>query len=172
MVSAKSKQRRAGRSDWKERVDESIKALWSKSTMEQGPFIPATSFPIFNKRISTPPAISPGMPGRRQRAASEVFSAFAQAIQDTNKPFTLNLQPSTITTTSRYASLPTSVQASTSQLGLFNNDASLKHARRRIRLASDFDQMLANGFPNLGHPEPTLYISLTPKVASQASPNS
>ncbi|KAI0243704.1 hypothetical protein L0F63_002025 [Massospora cicadina] len=67
------------------------------------------------------------------------------------------------------ATLPTIVD--TSKLGLFNNDASLKHARRRIRLANDFDAMLQNGFPKISvdqtEPEFTLYISLTPKVADQ-----
>lgn len=48
----------------------------------------------------------------------------------------------------------------------------LKHAKRRIRLARDFDAMLEHGFPTLttllnrpSAPEYTLYISLTPKIA-------
>lgn len=93
---------------------------------------------------------------------SEDLSGFAAAIRAAGSPFAIG-------------SLPTSQagarQASTCQFGLSANDASLKHARRRIRLARDFDEMLLNGFPNLSldhaDPELTLFISLTPKVASR-----
>ncbi|KAI9291692.1 hypothetical protein K502DRAFT_344475 [Neoconidiobolus thromboides FSU 785] len=61
---------------------------------------------------------------------------------------------------------------STSQLRFFHDDHSLKHARRRIKLANDFDSMLTNGFPTLNlkslntpEKELTIFISLTPEVA-------
>ncbi|KAJ9070710.1 hypothetical protein DSO57_1004941 [Entomophthora muscae] len=72
----------------------------------------------------------------------------------------------------------TPVPSGTSQNGLTSNDACLKHARRRMRLAKDFDHMLKNGFPRLtllnrtsdkDDPELTIYITLTPNVASQES---
>ncbi|KAJ9070697.1 hypothetical protein DSO57_1004928 [Entomophthora muscae] len=155
--------RPAARIDWEEQADDALKSIWSATSS-------LDSANRSLKRTGSLPTPPCSTPGRRVRRNSEDSSAFAQAIKDTANPFTLNLHPNNITTASRSPSLPTSVQASTSQLGLFNNDASLKHARRRIRLASDFDQMLANGFPNLNHSEPTLYISLTPKVASQPLP--
>ncbi|KAJ9062203.1 hypothetical protein DSO57_1013072 [Entomophthora muscae] len=134
-------ERRVARDDWKELVDESLIALWPKSSHQ-----------------------TPNM--FHGRTKSEDLSAFAAAIQ--KEPFGLPCADR-----SRKASLPHKIQPSTSQYGLFNNDASLKYARRRIRLASDFDEMLKRGFPTLSTdqstPDFTLYISLTPKVAMNSS---
>ncbi|KAJ9062202.1 hypothetical protein DSO57_1013071 [Entomophthora muscae] len=81
------------------------------------------------------------------------FASFAKAIQ--TKP---------LHTAHRAGPLPKQIQ-----LGPNTNDASLKHARRRIRLAKDFDEMLVKGFPTLSlnqsEPDLTLYISLTPTIA-------
>lgn len=127
---------------WTERADDAVRALWTPRAgcTAQG---------------SPPPTRdSLGTPDRR-----EDLAAFARAVQET-----------------AFAARPLvrsncKVQPTTSMLsmvGLTANDASLKHARRRIRLASDFDRMLQQGFPNLSPAgaEMTLYITLTPKVAS------
>ncbi|KAJ9083871.1 hypothetical protein DSO57_1030252 [Entomophthora muscae] len=48
-------------------------------------------------------------------------------------------------------------------------DTALKNARRRIQLTASFDHMLLRGFPKLSNQadaELTLYISLTPPIAS------
>ncbi|KAJ9086099.1 hypothetical protein DSO57_1007503 [Entomophthora muscae] len=65
--------------------------------------------------------------------------------------------------------LPLQIKTSTSQSGMFTDDASLKHARRKMRLASDFDEMLLKGFVSLTQidPEFTLFFTLTPTVANQ-----
>ena len=45
----------------------------------------------------------------------------------------------------------------------------INEIKRRVKLTKDFDSMLVNGFPKLDNrnkKESTLYISLTPKIAS------
>ena len=46
-------------------------------------------------------------------------------------------------------------------------DYMMNKLKRRIKMVESFDDMLYNGYPNLGDKfEPTLYCSLTPKVAN------
>ncbi|KAJ9061096.1 hypothetical protein DSO57_1024102 [Entomophthora muscae] len=157
------KSRPVARYDWEYRADESLQALWAKATLHQ---YDSTLYDGLCRRlVSLPSPSTPGQP------TSEDLASFANAIHKKASIFALDphagKQP-----LGRSASIPAKVQAETSQLGMFNNDASLKYARRRIRLANDFDHMLAKGFPNLSdqaHPEFTIYISLTPKVASLPS---
>ncbi|KAJ9086106.1 hypothetical protein DSO57_1007510 [Entomophthora muscae] len=154
-----SKPRPVARVDWEEQADAAIRSLWSPKSEAKG------DDKYFHKRMASLP-VSPN----QRRGAGQ--SAFATAIRNFSKPFASTSQTNLKHANSRAASLPNKVQPTTSQQGLFNDDASLKHARRRIRLARDFDEMLRKGFPTLSlnkaDPEFTLYISLTPKVASHS----
>ncbi|KAJ9080582.1 hypothetical protein DSO57_1023409 [Entomophthora muscae] len=139
------KPRPAARDDWEDYADETLKTLWTDSLRT-------------GKSILKKPGSHTMEASGHVRSASEDNISIMKTIQSK----TFQFKTKNRSNASRPASLPTRFR-STSQS---NSDASLKQARRRIRLASDFDDMLQKGFPTLSPNQSplTIYISLTPKL--------
>ncbi|KAJ9061095.1 hypothetical protein DSO57_1024101 [Entomophthora muscae] len=142
-----AKPRPVARADWEDQADEELKALWSTSSVKP-------PNPQYTQTASTRV--------HRRRSESEATVIMLPQSKTTDPNHKHNEQ--------RALSLPAKPKAQPTKT-TFNADISLTYARRRIRTVKDFDKMLKQGFPALSHrqsdPELTLYISLTPSLASQ-----
>ncbi|KAJ9083867.1 hypothetical protein DSO57_1030248 [Entomophthora muscae] len=152
----RTKSRPVAYHDWAEHATDDLKVLWK--TLEP------IHIGIPNRKRF---ASLPSLPIQHELLARDDFAEFAKAIKDSNNPISMEYQSRNQAGSQRL--LPLQIKTSTSQSGMFTDDASLKHARRKMRLASDFDEMLLKGFVSLTQidPEFTLFFTLTPTVANQ-----
>ncbi|KAJ9086098.1 hypothetical protein DSO57_1007502 [Entomophthora muscae] len=153
----RTKSRPVAHNNWEERASEdlNLKTLWE--TLE-----PIHIGMPHRKRLAS----LPSLPIQHELSVRDGFADFAKAIKDADNSITMDYNSRNRTESQRL--LPMQIKTSTSQSGMFTNEASLKHARRKMRLTSDFDEMLLKGFASLNQidPEFTLFFTLTPTVAN------